>query len=50
MSHFRSATDNVTHEDVAIKRISPFEHQTFCQRTHREIKILLHFKHENVRF
>ena len=27
----------------------PFEHQTFCQRTLREIKILAHFHHENVR-
>ncbi|XP_029619744.1 mitogen-activated protein kinase 1 [Salmo trutta] len=33
---------------VAIKKISPFEHQTYCQRTLREIKILLRFKHENV--
>uniref|UniRef100_A0A8L0DSJ1 Mitogen-activated protein kinase n=2 Tax=Salmoninae TaxID=504568 RepID=A0A8L0DSJ1_ONCMY len=33
---------------VAIKKISPFEHQTYCQRTLREIKILLRFKHENI--
>lgn len=33
---------------VAIKKISPFEHQTYCQRTLREIKILTRFKHENV--
>lgn len=55
----RSATDNgVTNDQtgsgeqvsskVAIKKISPFEHQTFCQRTLREIKILAHFSHENV--
>lgn len=37
-----------TRERVAIKKISPFEHQTFCQRTLREIKILTRFKHENV--
>lgn len=34
---------------MAIKKISPFEHQTYCQRTLREIKILTRFKHENVR-
>lgn len=33
---------------VAIKKISPFEHQTFCQRTLREIKILTRFRHENI--
>ncbi|VDK50635.1 unnamed protein product [Cylicostephanus goldi] len=43
-----SALDTVTRERVAIKKISPFEHQTFCQRTLREIKILTRFKHENV--
>lgn len=45
---FRSANDNVTKTKVAIKKISPFEHQTYCQRTLREIKILTRFKHENV--
>lgn len=51
----RSAIDNnITDpqkrgERVAIKKISPFEHQTYCQRTLREIKILTRFKHENVR-
>jgi mitogen-activated protein kinase 1/3 len=45
-----SAQDTVTRERVAIKKISPFEHQTFCQRTLREIKILSRFKHENVTF
>uniref|UniRef100_A0A9J2PPM4 Mitogen-activated protein kinase n=1 Tax=Ascaris lumbricoides TaxID=6252 RepID=A0A9J2PPM4_ASCLU len=44
----RSALDVETHERVAIKKISPFEHQTFCQRTLREIKILTRFKHENI--
>jgi len=33
---------------VAIKKISPFEHQTYCQRTLREIKILTRFDHENI--
>lgn len=45
---FRSAYDSVTKTKVAIKKISPFEHQTYCQRTLREIKILTRFKHENV--
>lgn len=44
------ATDTENPEDntVAIKKISPFDHQTYCQRTLREIKILLHFNHENI--
>lgn len=46
----RSAIDNKDSSNVAIKRTSPFEHQTYCQRTYREIKILMHFNHENVRF
>ncbi|EGD77091.1 MAP kinase [Salpingoeca rosetta] len=44
-----SAVDLATQEQVAIKKICPFEHQTYCQRTLREIKILTRFKHENVR-
>ncbi|KAF8796993.1 Mitogen-activated protein kinase 1 like protein [Argiope bruennichi] len=43
-----SAVDTTTKEKVAIKKISPFEHQTYCQRTLREIKILTRFKHENI--
>ncbi|MEQ2165728.1 Mitogen-activated protein kinase 1, partial [Goodea atripinnis] len=43
-----AALDNWTHQRVAIKKISPFEHQTYCQRTLREIKILLRFNHENI--
>ncbi|KAI6176157.1 Mitogen-activated protein kinase [Aphelenchoides bicaudatus] len=43
-----SALDTVTKQRVAIKKMSPFEHQTFCQRTLREIKILSRFKHENI--
>jgi len=35
-------------DEVAIKKISSFNHQTFCQRTLREIKILKHFEHENI--
>uniref|UniRef100_A0A6Q2YGN5 Mitogen-activated protein kinase n=1 Tax=Esox lucius TaxID=8010 RepID=A0A6Q2YGN5_ESOLU len=43
-----SAHDTMTDSRVAIKKISPFEHQTYCQRTLREIKILLRFRHENI--
>jgi mitogen-activated protein kinase 1/3 len=43
-----SGTDKQTCKRVAIKKISPFEHQCFCQRTLREIKILARFKHENI--
>ncbi|KAG1652081.1 Mitogen-activated protein kinase 1 [Nymphon striatum] len=43
-----SAYDNETDTKVAIKKISPCEHQTYCQRTLREIKILTRFKHENI--
>lgn len=48
-SHWSSsAYDRDNKIRVAIKKISPFEHQTYCQRTLREIKILLRFKHENI--
>eukprot|EP00043_Microstomoeca_roanoka_P011452 m.107863 g.107863 ORF g.107863 m.107863 type:complete len:383 (-) comp15200_c0_seq2:699-1847(-) len=43
-----SAVDVMTQEKVAIKKICPFEHQTYCQRTLREIKILTRFHHENI--
>jgi mitogen-activated protein kinase 1/3 len=43
-----SGNDKLTCKRVAIKKISPFEHQCFCQRTLREIKILARFKHENI--
>ncbi len=43
-----SRLDNDTPMKVAIKKISPFEHQTYCQRTLREIKILVRFNHENI--
>jgi len=42
------AWDNKHKEKVAIKKISPFEHQTYCQRTLREMRILLSLKHENI--
>lgn len=43
-----SARDNRTEQKVAIKKVSPFEHQTYCQRTLREIKILTRFSHDNI--
>ncbi|CAM4766198.1 unnamed protein product [Rotaria magnacalcarata] len=43
-----SSYDNETCKRVAIKKLSPFDHQCFCQRTLREIKILARFKHENI--
>uniref|UniRef100_A0A8I6GKL7 mitogen-activated protein kinase n=1 Tax=Rattus norvegicus TaxID=10116 RepID=A0A8I6GKL7_RAT len=43
-----SAYDHVRKTRVAIKKISPFEHQTYCQPTLRETQILLRFRHENV--
>lgn len=43
-----SAYDNNTDTRVAIKKISPFDHQTYCQRTLREIRILTRFSHENI--
>lgn len=43
-----SALDNNTGRRVAIKKISPFDHQTYCQRTLREIRILTRFNHENI--
>ena len=46
--HFSSAQDREMGSVVAIKKISPFEHQTYCQRTLREIRILTRFQHENV--
>ncbi|KER18464.1 hypothetical protein T265_16037, partial [Opisthorchis viverrini] len=43
-----SAYDQERNEKVAIKKISPFEHQTYCQRTYREIRILSRLDHENI--
>jgi serine/threonine protein kinase len=43
-----SALHVPTDRRVAIKRITPFDHGMFCLRTLREIKLLRHFKHENI--
>ena len=43
-----SAHDHVHKTRMAIKKISRFENQTYCQHTLREIQILLRFCYENV--
>jgi len=43
-----SALDMKHQTKVAIKKISPFAHQVYCQRTLREIKILNRIQHENI--
>ncbi|CDZ96313.1 mitogen-activated protein kinase [Phaffia rhodozyma] len=43
-----SATHLPSGTKVAIKRITPFDHSMFCLRTLREIKLLRHFRHENI--
>lgn len=43
-----SALDTRTGQRVAIKKIEAIEHQTYYQRTLREIRILTRFKHENI--
>ncbi|GLA96601.1 hypothetical protein AtubIFM57143_004075 [Aspergillus tubingensis] len=45
----RSAHDQITGQAVAIKKvIKPFETATVAKRTFREVKLLKHFRHENV--
>ncbi|RAH54918.1 kinase-like protein [Aspergillus piperis CBS 112811] len=44
-----SAHDQITGQAVAIKKvIKPFETATVAKRTFREVKILKHFRHENL--
>lgn len=44
-----AARDELTHDDIAIKKIeSAFEHVTYTKRTLRELRILRHLRHENV--
>ncbi|KAJ8581912.1 Pkinase-domain-containing protein [Rhizopogon salebrosus TDB-379] len=43
-----SAIHKASQRKVAIKRITPFDHSMFCLRTLREIKLLRHFRHENI--
>jgi hypothetical protein len=45
LAHARSSAVHVASgTKVAIKRITPFDHEMFCQRTLREIKLLRHFR------
>lgn len=46
--HPSSAIHKLSQRKVAIKRITPFDHSMFCLRTLREIKLLRHFRHENI--
>lgn len=43
-----SAFDTERKERVAIKKVTPLTHQTFVQRTLREIMILSRLRHENI--
>lgn len=45
---YSSAIHIPSQRRVAIKRITPFDHSMFCLRTLREIKLLRHFRHENI--
>lgn len=42
--YYSAATHIASATKVAIKRIMPFDHAMFCQRTLREIKLLRHFR------
>jgi serine/threonine protein kinase len=45
-----SAKDQLTTQSVAIKKImKPFSTPVLSKRTYRELKLLKHLKHENVR-
>ncbi len=47
---FSSAKDQLTESAVAIKKImKPFGTPVLAKRTYRELKLLKHIQHENVR-
>ena len=47
---YSSAKDNLTGQNVAVKKImKPFSTPVLSKRTYRELKLLKHLKHENVR-
>lgn len=47
---FSSAVDNRTGSKVAIKKLyRPFQSELFAKRAYRELRLLKHMKHENVR-
>lgn len=43
-----SATHVPSGRKVAVKKIMPFQHSLMCIRTLREIRLLRHFRHENI--
>lgn len=46
-----SAKDQLTGQAVAVKKImKPFSTPVLSKRTYRELKLLKHLKHENVRY
>lgn len=47
---YSSAKDQLTQQPVAIKKImKPFSTPVLSKRTYRELKLLKHIQHENVR-
>ena len=45
-----SAKDQLTQQPVAVKKImKPFSTPVLSKRTYRELKLLKHLRHENVR-
>lgn len=47
---FSSAKDQLTGQNVAVKKImKPFSTPVLAKRTYRELKLLKHLRHENVR-
>jgi hypothetical protein len=49
VSFYSSAKDNLTGQNVAVKKImKPFSTPVLSKRTYRELKLLKHLKHENV--
>lgn len=46
-----SAKDQLTGQAVAVKKImKPFSTPVLSKRTYRELKLLKHLRHENVRY
>lgn len=49
-SYFSSAWDRRSGTQVAIKKLHrPFQSKLFAKRAYRELRLLKHMKHENVR-
>lgn len=47
---YSSAKDQLTSQAVAVKKImKPFSTPVLSKRTYRELKLLKHLRHENVR-